>query len=199
MSVVKHTRRWIGWSEWGVLSGVRTLWHYVARDINMKRFRFTTLLGSVFQTELGCHASDRQSGLISQAHQLEHCTDTFYFPTVRSVPSFPPSHWFLLNAYWHRCIFLTYRPVGCVEMDVAIALDRRNHNGTEVHGFVNPYTELNAGLWALFAGATVLLALRLWVKVTRRHGLWYDDYVLILSWVSYTWITVYLTAYLKSA
>lgn len=71
-------------------------------------------------------------------------------------------------------------------MDLAIALDRRNHNGTEVHGFVNPYTELNAGLWSLFAGATVLLALRLWVKVTRRHGLWYDDYVLILSWVSYT-------------
>ncbi|KAH6999262.1 hypothetical protein BKA56DRAFT_469408 [Ilyonectria sp. MPI-CAGE-AT-0026] len=38
-------------------------------------------------------------------------------------------------------------------------------------------------LWTLFAGATVFLALRLWVKVTRRHGQWYDDYILIVSWI----------------
>ncbi|PNH34655.1 hypothetical protein VD0002_g1684 [Verticillium dahliae] len=52
----------------------------------------------------------------------------------------------------------------------------------EAHTFVNPWTELNAGLWSLFAGATIFLALRLWVKVTRRHGLWYDDYILLVSW-----------------
>ncbi|KAF5010529.1 hypothetical protein FDECE_3311 [Fusarium decemcellulare] len=52
-----------------------------------------------------------------------------------------------------------------------------------VHGFVNPYPELNAGLWTLFAGATVFLGLRLWVKITRRHGMWYDDYILIVSWI----------------
>ncbi|KAM0332293.1 hypothetical protein ACHAQA_002569 [Verticillium albo-atrum] len=60
-------------------------------------------------------------------------------------------------------------------------LTERNHVD-EVHRFVSPYTELNAGLWSLFAGATIFLALRLWVKVTRRHGLWYDDYILIVSW-----------------
>jgi hypothetical protein len=53
-----------------------------------------------------------------------------------------------------------------------------------VHPFVNPYTELNIGLWLLFFGATVFLVARLWVKVTRRHGMWYDDYILIVSWVS---------------
>ncbi|KAF6826622.1 hypothetical protein CPLU01_09573 [Colletotrichum plurivorum] len=57
----------------------------------------------------------------------------------------------------------------------------RNHDDT-VHTFVNPFVELNAGLWSLFAGATVFLALRLWCKVTRRHGLWYDDYILVVSW-----------------
>ncbi|KAL0941178.1 uncharacterized protein CTRU02_203941 [Colletotrichum truncatum] len=57
----------------------------------------------------------------------------------------------------------------------------RNHDD-EVHTFVNPFVELNAGLWSLFAGATLFLALRLWCKVTRRHGLWYDDYILVVSW-----------------
>ncbi|TPX09367.1 uncharacterized protein E0L32_009411 [Thyridium curvatum] len=64
-----------------------------------------------------------------------------------------------------------------------MSLYARNHVKGEVHGFVNPYAELNAGLWSLFAGATVLLALRLWIKVTRRHGLWYDDHILVTSWV----------------
>ncbi|KAK1848118.1 hypothetical protein CCHR01_09234 [Colletotrichum chrysophilum] len=52
----------------------------------------------------------------------------------------------------------------------------------DIHPFVNPFVELNAGLWSLFAGATVFLALRLWCKVTRRHGLWYDDYILVVTW-----------------
>lgn len=63
-----------------------------------------------------------------------------------------------------------------------MAVSTRNHV-EEVHGFVSPYKELNVGLWSLFIGATVFLALRLWVKVTRRHGLWYDDHILIVSWV----------------
>lgn len=61
---------------------------------------------------------------------------------------------------------------------------RDEDDDVPVHGYVNPYTELNIGLWSLFAGATVLLFLRLYVKVTRRHGLWYDDYILTFSWVS---------------
>ncbi|EXF80600.1 hypothetical protein CPAR01_01917 [Colletotrichum paranaense] len=58
----------------------------------------------------------------------------------------------------------------------------RATNDGPVHAFVNPFVELNAGLWSLFAGATVFLALRLWCKITRRHGLWYDDYILVISW-----------------
>lgn len=52
------------------------------------------------------------------------------------------------------------------------------------HHYYDPASELYAGLWSLFAAATVFLALRVWVKINRRHGLWYDDYLLILSWVS---------------
>ncbi|TGO60764.1 hypothetical protein BOTNAR_0140g00060 [Botryotinia narcissicola] len=51
-----------------------------------------------------------------------------------------------------------------------------------VHHFVSPEREVNAGIWSLFSGATVCLVLRLWCKL-RRQGLWWDDYILILSWV----------------
>lgn len=56
----------------------------------------------------------------------------------------------------------------------------------EIINYVSPEKQVNAGLWTLFAGATVLLFLRLWVKLTRRHGLWYDDYILTASWVRIT-------------
>ncbi|PVH76495.1 hypothetical protein DL98DRAFT_574387 [Cadophora sp. DSE1049] len=49
--------------------------------------------------------------------------------------------------------------------------------------YISPVKEVNAGLWTLFAGATVFLGLRLYCKLSRRTGLWYDDYVLILSWL----------------
>ena len=52
------------------------------------------------------------------------------------------------------------------------------------HHYYDPARELYAGLWCLLSAATAFLALRVWVKVRRRHGLWYDDYLLILSWVS---------------
>ncbi|KAK2025639.1 hypothetical protein LX32DRAFT_51819 [Colletotrichum zoysiae] len=60
-------------------------------------------------------------------------------------------------------------------------IEARKHD-KEVHPFVNPFVQLNVGLWSLFAGATLFLALRLWCKITRRHGLWYDDYILIVCW-----------------
>jgi hypothetical protein len=50
--------------------------------------------------------------------------------------------------------------------------------------YVSPQTQVNAGLWTLWAGATVLLFLRVWCKLSRRNWLWYDDYILIVSWVS---------------
>lgn len=50
--------------------------------------------------------------------------------------------------------------------------------------YYNPAGEIYTGLWILFAAATVFFGLRLWVKLTRRHGLWYDDYVLLFAYVS---------------
>lgn len=50
--------------------------------------------------------------------------------------------------------------------------------------YYNPAGQIYAGLWTLFAGASGFLALRLWCKLTRRHGLWYDDYVLLTAYVS---------------
>ncbi|KUI62909.1 hypothetical protein VP1G_10034 [Cytospora mali] len=49
--------------------------------------------------------------------------------------------------------------------------------------FVNPRAEVEAGIWTLFVGATAFLGLRLWCKVNRRTGLWWDDHILVASWV----------------
>lgn len=62
-------------------------------------------------------------------------------------------------------------------------LSRRKHDKS-VHGYVDPSVQLNAGLWTLFAGASLFLGLRIWIKLTRRHGLWYDDHILLVTWVS---------------
>ncbi|KAH7127219.1 hypothetical protein B0J11DRAFT_527509 [Dendryphion nanum] len=59
----------------------------------------------------------------------------------------------------------------------------RKHDDDNPHGYVDPSKELNTGLWTLFAAASFFLGLRVWVKFTRRHGLWYDDYILLVSWV----------------
>ncbi|KAF2789733.1 hypothetical protein K505DRAFT_216811, partial [Melanomma pulvis-pyrius CBS 109.77] len=61
----------------------------------------------------------------------------------------------------------------------------RSHDDSD-HVYVNPEKELNAGLWTLFAGASAFLAVRIWIKITRRHGLWYDDYILLVSWLVLT-------------
>ena len=37
--------------------------------------------------------------------------------------------------------------------------------------------------WALTAAATVFLALRVYCKQCRHRGLWWDDYILLVSWV----------------
>ncbi len=43
---------------------------------------------------------------------------------------------------------------------------------------------LNLSIWVLSALATVLLGLPVWGKIRNSIGLWWDDYVLIGSWVS---------------
>lgn len=49
--------------------------------------------------------------------------------------------------------------------------------------YVNPNKQLYAGIWSLYTGATAFLIARLWVKISRRHGLWWDDYILLFAWV----------------
>lgn len=68
-------------------------------------------------------------------------------------------------------------------------LSPRNHDGSG-HGYVNPEVPLNLGLWFLYAGATGFLALRVWIKITRRHGLWWDDWILLVTWVRNLTMTV---------
>lgn len=53
-----------------------------------------------------------------------------------------------------------------------------------VINFVSPLAEVNWGIWSLFVGATAFLALRLGCKLHRRTGLWWDDHILVASWVS---------------
>jgi hypothetical protein len=38
-------------------------------------------------------------------------------------------------------------------------------------------------IWSLTVGAGVFLALRVYCKLTRHRLLWWDDYILIASWV----------------
>ncbi|KAL1864854.1 hypothetical protein Daus18300_007421 [Diaporthe australafricana] len=59
--------------------------------------------------------------------------------------------------------------------------------------FVNPESEVNWGIWTLFVGATAFLALRVWSKIHRRHGLWWDDHVLISSWVVLLATNIFIT------
>lgn len=40
-----------------------------------------------------------------------------------------------------------------------------------------------AVIWALVGMSTVFLALRIYCKIWRSRGLWWDDLVLIISWV----------------
>jgi len=43
---------------------------------------------------------------------------------------------------------------------------------------------INAAIWALTGVSGVLLLLRLWGKWLKHRGLWWDDHLLIVSWVS---------------
>lgn len=49
--------------------------------------------------------------------------------------------------------------------------------------YVHPETEVYTGLWCLHVGATAFLAARLYTKLKKKLGLWWDDYILITTWV----------------
>src|SRR5690349_15135447 len=44
--------------------------------------------------------------------------------------------------------------------------------------------KLNAVIWTLTSFAAVFLALRIYCKTVLARGLWWDDWILIASWVS---------------
>jgi len=42
---------------------------------------------------------------------------------------------------------------------------------------------LNIVIWLLQSLATLFLALRIYCKWSQRRGLWWDDYILVATWV----------------
>lgn len=59
--------------------------------------------------------------------------------------------------------------------------------------FVDPSSQVNWGIWTLFVGATAFLTLRVWSKMHRRHGLWWDDHILIASWLVLLATNIFIT------
>lgn len=43
--------------------------------------------------------------------------------------------------------------------------------------------ELNVVVWLLLASSGLFLSLRLYCKFLKNRGFWWDDYVLVASWV----------------
>ena len=43
---------------------------------------------------------------------------------------------------------------------------------------------MNISLWTLTGLSLTFMSLRIYAKVTRHRGLWWDDWMLIASWVS---------------
>ncbi|KAM5342258.1 hypothetical protein ACJ41O_013224 [Fusarium nematophilum] len=58
-------------------------------------------------------------------------------------------------------------------------------------------TRLLASCWALTAASVILLFLRVYCKLWRGRGLWWDDHLLIISWVALL-IAVSINTYLVS-
>ena len=42
---------------------------------------------------------------------------------------------------------------------------------------------LKVAIWFLAISSLIILALRVYCKFLRKRGLWWDDYILIASWV----------------
>lgn len=63
-------------------------------------------------------------------------------------------------------------------------MPRAGHSGRAAeaeHENLGPY--LLRVVWPLAALSTLFLALRLYCKLSRRHRLWWDDYILLAGWV----------------
>lgn len=42
---------------------------------------------------------------------------------------------------------------------------------------------MNTSLWTLVGISLLFMSLRMYAKITKHRGLWWDDWVLIISWV----------------
>ncbi|KAJ4395032.1 hypothetical protein N0V85_006707 [Neurospora sp. IMI 360204] len=58
--------------------------------------------------------------------------------------------------------------------------------GLETGPVPNRGPETSAGLWILVSFSTAFLAARLYLKMYRLKGLWWDDYILVLAWLTHT-------------
>ncbi|KAK4032729.1 hypothetical protein C8A01DRAFT_20235 [Parachaetomium inaequale] len=67
----------------------------------------------------------------------------------------------------------------------------RATEGEAGHENLGPY--LLRVVWPLAALSTLFLGLRAYCKLSRRHRLWWDDYILIASWVSLIYSVVLQT------
>ncbi|ORY58496.1 uncharacterized protein BCR38DRAFT_500261 [Pseudomassariella vexata] len=47
----------------------------------------------------------------------------------------------------------------------------------------DPRPKVNSGVWCLTIVATLFLGLRIWCRLIRNRGLWWDDYFFIIAWV----------------
>jgi hypothetical protein len=68
---------------------------------------------------------------------------------------------------------------------------RDNSNGSE--SIPNDAPLMNAAIWALTAVPAFFLGLRIYCKIWRRKPMWWDDYILIVSWVALLTSTTILT------
>lgn len=101
----------------------------------------------------------------------------FLIPAGREIKSLPPA---ATDRLFLSGLESTDAPATC-----ELVLDMYEYKRNPDIYYVNPEKELNAGIWTLYAGATTLLAARIWSKL-RRHGLWYDDFILLVTWVILT-------------
>jgi hypothetical protein len=51
--------------------------------------------------------------------------------------------------------------------------------------------QINFTIWLLTALSAMFLALRVYCKFLRHRGLWWDDYILIASWVRTSTVQAY--------
>ncbi|KAK3946541.1 hypothetical protein QBC32DRAFT_272122 [Pseudoneurospora amorphoporcata] len=58
--------------------------------------------------------------------------------------------------------------------------------GLETGPIPNRGPEVSAGLWVLISISGLFLALRVYLKMYRLKGLWWDDYILACAWVTLT-------------